>query len=81
MSSSYLRTTPERLVDEFRGQLAGAERQEGGGPVERLGDARDLGQVGLAEPMHEPDDLAGQALAAHPGTRASTISYSFWAVG
>src|SRR6187200_2011072 len=43
----------ERLVDELRGQLARAERQQGRGPIERLGDAGDLRQVGLAEAVDE----------------------------
>src|SRR5688500_7198205 len=43
----------EGLVDQGRRQLLRAERQEGGGPIERLGDARHLGQVGLAQSMDE----------------------------
>ena len=52
----------EGLVDELGRQLAGTEREQGGRPVERLGDARHLGQVGLAQPMDEADDLAGELL-------------------
>ncbi len=52
----------EGLVDELRRELAGTERQERRGPVERLGDARHLGQVGVAEPVDEADDLAGEPL-------------------
>ncbi len=52
----------EALVDQFGCQLASAERDQGGRPVERLGDFRHLGEVGLAEAMDEPDDLAGESL-------------------
>ena len=40
MSSSYLRTTPSVSSTTSGRELAGAERQERGRPVERLGDAR-----------------------------------------
>src|SRR5690348_2809189 len=52
----------ERLVDQLGGQLAGAERQQRRGPVERLGDPGHLREVGLAQPVDEPDDLAGESL-------------------
>src|SRR6185369_3445905 len=52
----------ERLVDHLAGQLARPERQEGGRPVERLGDPGHLRQVGLAQAMDEADDVAGEAL-------------------
>ena len=39
MSSSYLRTTPSVSSTTSAGQLRGAERQERGRPVERLGDS------------------------------------------
>ena len=70
----------ERLVDELGRQLAGAERQERGRPVERLGDAGHLGQVGLAQAVDEADDLAGQPLGrrGHPGQDDLD---SFWALG
>ena len=45
-----------------RGQLGGSQGQQGRGPVERLGDAGDLGQVGLAQAVDEADDLAGEQL-------------------
>ena len=62
MSSSYLRTTPRVSSTTSPRQLARAERQERRRPVERLGDAGDLREVGLAEAMDEADDLAGQPL-------------------
>jgi hypothetical protein len=65
----------ERLVDELRRELARAQRQEGGGPVERLGDPRDLGQVGLAKPVDEGDDLAGEAFGSRtPSARSGSRS-------
>ena len=59
----------ERLVDEVRRQLAGAEGQERGRPVERLGHPGHLGQVGRPQAADEADDLAGQPLGRrrHPG--------------
>ena len=59
MSSSYLRTTPS-VSSTTSGSAPGTQRQECGRPVERLGDARDLGQVRVAQPVDEPDDLAGE---------------------
>ncbi len=62
MSSSYLRTTP-RVSSTSSGASSRAPRDsKRSGPVERLGDARDLGQVGLAEAVDEADHLAGEAL-------------------
>ncbi len=58
MSSSYLSTTPSVSSTRAGVELARAERQQGGRPVERLGDPGDLGQVGLAKAMDEADDLA-----------------------
>ena len=62
MSSSYLRTTPSVSSTSSGVEFRGPERQERRRPVERLGDARHLGQVGLAQAMDEPDDLARQPL-------------------
>src|SRR4051812_23467806 len=52
----------ERLVDDFAGQLPRPEGQKGGRPVERLGDAGDLRQVGIAQAMDEGDDLVRELL-------------------
>ena len=70
----------QRLVDEGRLELPRPEGEEGGRPVERLGDAGDLGQVGLAEPMDEADDLAGQTVRG-AGTRARTMATSLSRLG
>src|SRR5947207_2616727 len=50
------------LVDQFGAQLGLAQREERGRPVERLRDARNLREVGLAQALHEAHDLRGQSL-------------------
>src|SRR5689334_12866898 len=57
-----LQDDAERLVDEFGLQLTSAEGEQRGCPIERLCDARDLGQVGVPEPMDETDDLTRELL-------------------
>src|SRR3954452_13395526 len=47
----------ERFVHDFAGELPRPEGQEGGRPVERLGDAGDLREVGITQAMDEGDDL------------------------
>ena len=56
----------EGLVGDGRRELTGTEGEQRGRPVERLGHAGDLGQVGLAETMDEGDDLARPAAPARP---------------
>ena len=70
----------ERLVDELRASSSrGAERQQRGRPVERLGDARApwSGRPRAADGRSRRP--RGPGARARSGTRASTISNSFWA--
>ena len=63
----------QRLVDHVRLELGGAQRQERRRPVQRLRDARHLGEVRGPQPVHEGDDLAARAVRARPapGSRRS----------
>src|SRR5690606_35404770 len=54
----------ERGGGPARVELVGPERQQGLGPVERLGDARRLDQVGGAQPGGGAGDLLGQGTGA-----------------
>ena len=53
-SSSYLRTTPRVSSTSSGLSSRGPEREQRGGPVERLGHAGHLGQVRLAQPWTKP---------------------------
>ena len=62
MSSSYLRTTPSVSSTSSGVSSRAPSDEQRGRPVERLGDARHLRQVGLAQAVDEADDLAGELL-------------------
>src|SRR5438093_10761838 len=55
-----LQHAAERLADERFVDVVGVERRERLGPVERLGDTRDLREPYLAQGLHELGDLAGE---------------------
>ena len=57
-----LQQDTQRLFHPRGLQVFRPEREEGGGPVQRLRHARALGEIGLPEPLHETDDLPGQRL-------------------
>ena len=80
MSSSYLRTTPSVSSTSSGRQLARAERQERRRPVERLGDAR-APWSGRPRAAVDERRRSRASRSGASGTRASTISNSFWAVG
>ena len=61
-SSWYLRSAPSVSARPSASQLVAAERHERLGPVERLGHARRLHELEVADALHERRDLAGQAL-------------------
>ena len=62
-------------------ELADAETAEGGGPVDRLGDAGRLVQVERAQRLDGGGDLAGQRARRRPGSRRWTIATSRSNVG
>ena len=47
-------------------QVLDAEPQQGGGPIQRLGDTRDFAQLFLAYPLQHARDLHGEP-AGHAG--------------
>jgi hypothetical protein len=70
-----LQKDPERVRHDLRVERLAVERREGGRPVERLGHARELVELGAAQLLDELRDLAREALG-DPGAFARTIASS-----
>src|SRR5438445_3179282 len=51
------------VVDGFWIERNAVERHQAVGPVDRLGDPRQLEQIALSQPLHESDHFPGQRLA------------------
>ena len=57
ISSWYFKQRAKGVADHLRGQRAGVEFAERGGPVDGLGDARRFVEILVAQRLHEAHDL------------------------
>src|SRR5947209_12406620 len=55
-----LEQRPQGVADHLRGQRAGVELRQRGGPVDGLGDTRRLVEILVAQRLHEEHDLLRQ---------------------